>query len=139
MLSKILCVFHTKNYLKCNIQQNYYLLGVCFSAMLIHGHMPQGVMDTKIIPLVKNKCGKLSDNNNYRPVAISNSLSKVFELILLDRCEEYLWTSGNQFGFKANHSTTKMCIYALHEFIDYYRSRSTNVNALQLNSTVFSL
>ena len=41
-------------------------------------------MDTKIIPLVKNKCGKLSDKNNYRPVAISNSLSKVFELILLD-------------------------------------------------------
>ena len=44
-------------------------------------------MDTKIIPLVK-KCGKLSDKNNYRPVAISTSLSKVFELILLDRCEE---------------------------------------------------
>ena len=45
-------------------------------------------MDTKIIPLVKNKCGKLSGKNIYRPVAISNSLSKVFELILLDRCEE---------------------------------------------------
>ena len=87
----------------------HHLLGVCFSAMLIHGYMPQGLMDTKIIPLVKNKCGKLSDKNNYRPVAISNSLSKVFELILLDRCEEYLWTSGNQSGFKANHST-EMCI-----------------------------
>ena len=95
-------------------------------SILIHGYLPQGLMDTKIIPLVKNKCGKLSDKNNYRPVAISNSLSKVFELILLDRCEEYLWTSGNQFGFKANHST-EMCIYALHEFIDYYRSRSTYV------------
>ena len=43
----------------------------------------------------KKKCGKLSDKNKYRPVAISNSLSKVFELILLDRYEEYLWTSGN--------------------------------------------
>ena len=31
------------------------------------------------------KCGKLSDKTTmYRPVAISNSLSKVFELILLD-------------------------------------------------------
>ena len=95
---------------------------------------PQGLMDTKIIPLVKNKCDKLSDKNNYRPVAISNSLSKVFELILLDRCEEYLWTSGNQFGFKANHST-EMCIYALHEFIDYYRSRSTNVYVTFLDAS----
>ena len=112
----------------------HYLLGVCFSAILIHGYLPQGLMDTKIIPLVKNKCGKLSDKNNYRPVAISNSVSKVFELILLDRCEEYLWTSGNQFGFKANHST-EMCIYALHEFIDYYRSRSTNVYVTFLDAS----
>ena len=112
----------------------HYLLGVCFSAMLIHGYMPQGLMDSKIIPLVKNKCGKLSDKNNYRPVAISNSLSKVYELILLDRCEEYLWTSGNQFGFKADHST-EMCIYAVHEFIDYYRSRSTNVYVTFLDAS----
>ena len=89
----------------------HYLLGVCFSAMLIHGYLPQGLIDTNIIPLVKNKCGNLSDKNNYRPVVISNySLSKVFELILLDRCEEYLWTSGNQFGFKVNHST-EMCTH----------------------------
>ena len=102
--------------------------------MLLSYADTQGLMDTKIIPLVKNKCGKLSDKNNYRPVAISNSLSKVFELILLDRCEEYLWTSGNQFGFKANHST-EMCIYALHKFIDYYRSRSTNVYVTFLDAS----
>ena len=53
--------------------------------MLIHGHMSHAMMQTKIIPLVKNKCGKLSDKNNYRPVAIANSLSKVFELFV--RCE----------------------------------------------------
>ena len=100
----------------------HYLLGVCFSAMLIHGYLPQGLMDKKDYTISKkNKCGKLSDKNNYRPVALSNSSSKVFELILLDGCEEYLWTSGNQFSFKANHSTD-MCIYALHECIDYYRS-----------------
>ena len=34
----------------------HYLLGVYFSAMLIHGYLPQGLMDTNIIPLVKNKC-----------------------------------------------------------------------------------
>ena len=34
----------------------HYFLVVCFSAMLIHGYLPQGLMDTKIIPSVKNKC-----------------------------------------------------------------------------------
>ena len=88
----------------------------------------------KYYTIRKNKGGKLSDKNNYRPVAISNYLYRVVEVILLDRCEEYLWTSGNQFGFKANHPT-EMCIYALHEFIDYYRSRSTNVYVTFLDAS----
>ena len=67
-------------------------------------------------------------------MAISNSLPKVFELILLDRCEGYLGTSGNQFGFKANHSK-EMCIYAVYEFIDYYRSRSSNVYVTFLDAS----
>ena len=33
----------------------HYLLGVCFSAMLIHGYMPQGLMDSKSIPLLKKQ------------------------------------------------------------------------------------
>ena len=52
------------------------------------------MMQTKIIPLVKNKCGKLSDKNNYRPVAIANSLSKVFELFVLKRCEIVRYSCG---------------------------------------------
>ncbi len=32
-------------------------------------------------------------------------MSKVFEKLLLVRCEEYLHTTNNQFGFKRNHAT----------------------------------
>ena len=85
---------------------------MCFQAMLIHGYVPHSLMKTKIISLVKNKCGDLSDLNNYRPVAIATTISKVFETILLNRCENYLYTSDNQFGFKAGHSTD-MCIHTL--------------------------
>ena len=31
------------------------ILGVCFSAMLLHGYVPQGLMDTNSIPLVKKQ------------------------------------------------------------------------------------
>ena len=81
------------------------LLSCCFTGMLTHGFLPSSFMDTKIIPLVKNRCAVLSDINNYRPVAIANVLSKVFENILLNRCEEYLFTTDNQFGFKSGCST----------------------------------
>ena len=38
----------------------------------------------------------------------------------------YLWTNDNQFGFKSGHSTDQ-CVYALSEFIEYYKSRSTSI------------
>ena len=34
--------------------------------------------------------------------------------------------TDNQFGFKAHHSTD-LCVYALTEFIEYFKSRSTSV------------
>ena len=46
-----------------------------------------------MVPIVKNKCGNNTDNNNYRLIAL-------FESVLLLKCEHYLTTSGNQFEFK---------------------------------------
>ena len=67
------------------------------------------MLDSVFIPLVKNKCGDLSDKNNYRPIAISCIISKVFENIILHKIEDYLWTTvtDNHFGFKAHHSTNQ--------------------------------
>ena len=53
------------------------------------------MLDSVIIPLVKNKCGDLSDKNNYRPIAISCIISKVVENIILHRIEDYLWTTDD--------------------------------------------
>ena len=43
---------------------------------------------------------QLSDKNNYRPIALANIMSKLFELRLLNRYETFLYTESNQFGFK---------------------------------------
>ena len=73
--------------------------------MLQHSYLPHAMTDSVIIPLVKNKCGDLSDKNSYRPTVISCIISKVSENIILHRIKDYLWTTDNQFGFKAHHST----------------------------------
>ena len=57
---------------------------------------------------------------------MSSITSKVFEHIILLRLEEYLWTTNNQFVFKSGH-TTDLCVYALSELIEYFKSRSTSV------------
>ena len=110
------------------------LLSICFTCMFKYCYLPSNMLDSVIVPLVKNRNGDLSDKNNYRPIALSSTISKVFENVILYRLEEYLWTTDNQFGFKAGHSTD-LCVYALTEFIEYFKRRSTSVYVAFLDAS----
>ena len=88
------------------------LLSICFTCMFKHCYIPSSMLDSVIVPLVKNRNGDvtdLSDKNNYRPIALSSTISKVFQNVIMYRLEEYLWTTDNQFGFKSGH-TTDLCV-----------------------------
>ena len=63
--------------------------------MFKHCYLPIGILNSVIIPLVKNKNGDLSDGNNYRPMALSSTVSKVFKNVILNRLKGYLWTSDS--------------------------------------------
>ena len=56
--------------------------------MFKHSYMPKSMINLIIVPLVKNKCGNLTDENNYRSIALFSITSKVFEHIILLRLEE---------------------------------------------------
>ncbi len=79
-----------------------------------------------LVPVVKDKTGKISSLENYRPIALASVLSKVLEQILLDRLQQYIVTTDNQFGFKSKHSTD-FCIYALKEMVSLYRSKNSTM------------
>ena len=72
------------------------------------------MMSVVLIPIIKDKKAKISSIDNYRPVAIASVVSKVVEIILLDRLSEYLDTMGNQFGFKPKLGTG-IHVYLLSE------------------------
>ena len=69
-------------------------------------------METLIISITKDKKGLVTDKDNYCPIAITNVISKVLELLILDHLKDYLHTECNQFGFKMAHST-HMCAFML--------------------------
>ena len=109
----------------CNDKLNC-LLSILFNCILIHSHLPADFMLSFIVPLVKDKKGDITSKDNYRPIALTNILSKVLELIILVRCETYLETSHNQFGYKKGLGT-EMCIFTFKEIVNYYRSLSSNI------------
>ena len=95
-----------------------------FNGVLSHMYVPTGLSDVLIRPIIKNKLNDPRDSSNYRPIAIATSASKLVEKLIMERLVTYLGTSSNQFGFKKYHSVD-MCIYALKETINYYRSLGT--------------
>ena len=65
---------------------------------------------------------------------MSSITSKVFEHIILQRLEKYLWTTDNQFCFKSGHSID-LCIYALSKLIEYFKNCSTSVYVAFLDAS----
>ena len=101
------------------------ILAVFISSMFVHGYMPDALIKSTLIPIVKNKCMSLSDIGNYRPIALSNVMTKIVERVMMIRMDVYLWTQPNQFGFQKD-SGTDQCIYVFKELVNsYLRSGST--------------
>uniref|UniRef100_A0A3B3C5M5 Reverse transcriptase domain-containing protein n=1 Tax=Oryzias melastigma TaxID=30732 RepID=A0A3B3C5M5_ORYME len=61
------------------------LLSMCFTSFLTHGFLPDSMLDVLTVPVLKNKAGKISCSDNYRPIALASVMSKLFEFILLDK------------------------------------------------------
>ena len=59
------------------------LLSLCFSACFSHSYLPKSLLETTIVPVIKNKCCSLTDCDNYRPIAIATITSKLLESIIL--------------------------------------------------------
>ena len=54
------------------------LLSLCFALFFTHSYMFLSMIETIILPNVKNKCGNLSDSNNYRSIALATMMPKLF-------------------------------------------------------------
>ena len=110
------------------------LISLLFSAMLIHGIAPSGLLLSTFVPIPKNKRGNRCNSDNYRQIAISSILGKLFDIIVLEEQEDSLCTDILQFGFK-KQSSTVLCTSMLLETIDYYNENNTDCYLLLLDAS----
>ena len=57
------------------------MLSLLFKTMLTHSCVPSGLLLSMVIPIPKNKNKSLSDSGNYRGIALSSILGKLFDII----------------------------------------------------------
>ena len=112
----------------------FVLLSLLYTAFITHGFLPDSIMRSIIIPLIKNKTGNIGDKNNYIPIALVTAASKILEIVILNLIESYIETSHHQFGFKSKHSTD-LCIYSLKNIVQYYKYHNSPVFACFLDAS----
>ena len=101
---------------------------------MLYWFLPSSLMSVVLIPIIKNKCGNINSKDNYRPIALASIISKLVEVIILNRIENVLNTNDNQFGFKKNHSTDH-CIYSLKEILNLYKSLNSCLSVCFLDAS----
>ena len=104
------------------------------TSMFIHGYTPDELLEATISSLPKDKSASFCDSTNYRGIALISCITKLYDLILIDRCGPQLCTSNLQFSFKPQHSTV-MCNLVMKETIRYYNNRGSDVFACFLDAS----
>lgn len=81
-----------------------------FSMCLLHHNLPLEWKVHKIVPVFKNK--DKARVNNYRPISLLSSVSKVFERLVFDKIKDFIWKTitPKQFGFLPGHSTIQQML-----------------------------
>ena len=90
--------------------------GTCTLAIFVlhlffaHGFLPESILSDVLVPVIKDKAGKISSKDNYRPVALASMFSQIIEIIILCRIEIFLDTNPNQLGFKKHGTDQCICV-----------------------------
>jgi len=107
-------------------------LQALFKLIILHGHVPTSFGIGVTIPLVKDKTGNFNDVNNYRGITLSPVISKLFEIVLLEICDDVLHTDSLQFGFKEKVGSVD-AIFTLRSTIEYFINRGNSVSMASLD------
>ena len=103
-----------------------------FRGILVHGSVNHSLLICAIILLIKDKRGATDDSGNYRGIALSSILFKVFDWVVLILFDKELKNDDNQFGYQTE-SSANMCTWTVIETINYFVNRGSTVYACLLD------
>ena len=110
------------------------LFAVMLNSMFVHGHTPTILLKSVLCNIPEDLKGDLCNSDNYRGIALCSALCKAVDLLMIERYEYILFTSGMQFAYKRHHSTN-MCTTMIQEIASYYNNMHTDVFLCTLHAS----
>ncbi len=110
------------------------LLCLFFNSAMVHGFLPQKLMNVQIVPILKKPQLDKEKVGNYRPIAIASVISKVMDKLVLSLNEKLFVTTANQFGYKKKVGT-ETAIFTLKHVAHNFLSNDTPVYIAYLDAT----
>jgi hypothetical protein len=105
-------------------------LTLIINQMLNTGIFPDKLKMAKVLPIYKK--GDCRKFENYRPVSVLPSVSKVFERVIHNQLYSYFDTSNllynSQYGFRCQHSTELAALETLDRIINAMDKNETPLN-----------
>ena len=105
-----------------------YMLTLCIQFGVVPNTFIKGVL----IPIPKKAGRYTTQAKNWRPITVSSTFSKLFELYVLEECSSHEF-SDFQFGFIKGRGT-EMVTALLHDVIDYRTTRGGLVYSCSLDA-----
>ena len=101
-------------------------LSTLFRIYLTHGYVSNILMLATLIPLIKDELGDNCSRNNYRSLAVSSLILKIFDCVIIILCSDKLAFDDLQFSYQVNCSSN-MCTWMVVETIDHFSRNGSEV------------
>ena len=108
----------------------YEHLSTMLQLLLTHSHVSMFLLLAVLVPIVKDKLGNISASKNYRSIAISSIILKIFDWIVILLFGETFGLDDLQFSYQAGCSAY-MCTWIAVESIGYFIRRGGEVFTCQ--------
>ena len=103
-------------------------------AILTHSHVSLFLLLAVLVPIVKDKLGDVSSSKNYRSIAISSLILKIFDWLVILLFGATFGLDDLQFSYQSGVSAS-MCTWLAVETIGYFTRNGGEVFTCQTDKT----
>ena len=103
-------------------------------SFLVHNHIPQFMLLSTLVPIIKDKLTSANISKNYRSVCITSLVLKQVDWLIVHLYGDKLGFHDLQFAYQPGVSAT-MCTWAVLETVDYFLDNGSDVYGCSMDKS----